>query len=197
MGVGVLSALGAMLFGGGTNRVKETVELFRTNAEASAVRFHEMDAAALQQLAAEFSRPQRGLFDAFVDGLNRLPRPVIVLSLLFLVALPIFDPLWATEIYSALALVPDAIWVLMSVVFTFYFGGRMQAKEIDFTRSMAGAAAQLPAVLSNISAVRELSENSPGVADTGTDAETQLVAIGTDDTDNAAVSAWLQQGKNA
>lgn len=202
MGVGIVTQLGSLLFGGGNNRLTETIEVFRPNAEASEARFHEMDTAALEQLSAEFARKPRGVFDAFVDGLNRLPRPVTVLVLLFLIGLPVFDPIWATEIYTALALVPEPIWVLSGVMFSFYFGGRMQIKDLDFTRSMAAAAAALPSTLHSIKAVRELDEHSPGVADTGTDAEAELASVGGSevdadgDDDNPAIRAWKREQSN-
>ena len=70
-----------MLFGGG-NVIAETAEVFRVNAENEAQRAADGKSASLQQFAAEFQHQRKGLFDRFIDGLNRLPRPMLALGTL-------------------------------------------------------------------------------------------------------------------
>ena len=70
----------ATLFGGDRNAVRELAEVFRVNAEAASKRGHDLDSAALDQFAAEFvARTQRTWWDSLIDGLNRLPRPLLAL----------------------------------------------------------------------------------------------------------------------
>lgn len=132
----LMPILGA-LFGSG-NVVKETAEVFRVNAEAQAQRGASYDTAALAQMAAEFqARGQRGWFDRFMDGVNRVPRPAIVLGLLGLLVWTPIDPEGAAKTFSAWAALPTGYWALMSVVVSFYFGARYDAKNKEHALSLA------------------------------------------------------------
>nr|WP_170540999.1 holin family protein [Ruegeria arenilitoris] len=115
------------LFGGGGNAVKETIEVFRPNAEAGEGRAHDAYLAALQQLAAETAAP--GLFGAFVDALNRLPRPLITFGALGLFVFAMVDPEAFTVRITALTLIPDPLWYLLGAIVGFYFGARELHKQ--------------------------------------------------------------------
>ncbi len=113
---------------------KELVEVFKPNAEKEAERRHaerinlsEQDLASLEQFAAEFrsNRTSTG-WDSFIDGLNRLPRPLITLGILGLFVLAPADPIRFLEIARAYQIMPDGFWALLSIIIAFYFGGRMQ-----------------------------------------------------------------------
>jgi hypothetical protein len=118
---------------------KELIEVFKPNAESSAERDHvermalsEQDLAALQEFAAEFhAREGRTWWDSFIDGLNRLPRPLITLGILAFFVLAPLQPVLFLEVAKIYALMPDGFWALLSVVVAFYFGGRMQLKRQD------------------------------------------------------------------
>ncbi|MBY6164190.1 holin family protein, partial [Mameliella alba] len=139
--MGMISQLFAALFGGGRNVVAETAEVFRVNAEAEARRGAGQDAAALAQMAAEFAnRGQRGAFDRFMDGVNRVPRPAIVVGIVWLLVQTARDPAGMAQVFEAWAILPEAAWVIIGIVVTFYFGGRHQAKSLEFRRGLAGAA---------------------------------------------------------
>lgn len=115
------------------------VEVFKPNAEADAKRKHaehmalsEQDLASLAQFASEFrDRRNQTLWDSLVDGLNRLPRPLITLGILGLFILAPVDPLRFVEIATAYEAVPEGLWALFSIIIAFYFGGRMQIKGQD------------------------------------------------------------------
>lgn len=121
------------LFGGGRNVVAETVEVFRENAEGAALRSEARHAAAMAQFAAEFSRDRRSWFDRLMDGMNRLPRPLLALSTLGLLAAAMVDPLWFAARMRGLALVPEPLWWLLGVVVSFYFGARQQVNTRAFS----------------------------------------------------------------
>jgi hypothetical protein len=70
--MGLIEKLMGFVFGG----VQSTVEVFRENSEKSAVRAHVLQQAALTQFATEFRNPRSG-FDRFIDGVNRLPWPLV------------------------------------------------------------------------------------------------------------------------
>lgn len=178
------------LFGGGRNVVVETAGAFRENAEAGAQRRAEYEQAALAQYSAEFLHERRGGFDRFMDGLNRLPRPLIVLAVFFLFASAMLDPIWFASRMQGLALVPDPLWAAAGVIIAFYFGGRIQIKSQEFQRSMARVTTMVPQVVENIRELEELRHDSPGAAGTGTDAETELAALAP--SENPAVRAWQE-----
>lgn len=187
--MGLIGRLLKGLFGNGRNVVVETAEVFRENAEAGAQRLADYDQAALAQFATEFQHARKGRFDRFMDGLNRLPRPLTVLALFWLFALAAIDPIWFAEIMTALTLVPEPLWWCMGTVVTFYFGGRMQEKLLQSRHSLKGVAEQLPQTLTQIAEIRELDHDSPGVADSGSDAGLTLTATASA-SDNPALDAW-------
>lgn len=190
--MGLIGRIFSGLFGGGRNVVAETVGVFAENTEAGAKRRAAYAQSALGQFGAEFQTPRKGLFDCFVDGLNRLPRPVMVIATLALFASAMFDPLWFAERMQGLALVPDPLWWLAGTIVAFYFGGRYQVKAQEFRQALSQSTAELPKVLSAISRIRDLRSDSPGVADTGTD--TALSATATERSDNPAIRAWREGG---
>ena len=77
--MGIIGQIMSAIFGGGRNVVAETVQVFRENAENGAVRDADAKTAALTQLATEFGHARQGWFNRFIDGLNRLPRPMLAL----------------------------------------------------------------------------------------------------------------------
>ena len=190
MGVigGVIGKLLARLFGGGRNVVTETAEVFRENAEASAQRQSDYAQAALAQFGTEFAAARKSRFDCVIDGLNRLPRPLMVAATLALFGSAMFDPVWFAERMQGLVLVPEPLWWLAGTIVAFYFGGRFQVKSQEFRRQVAQSAAMVPQVLENISRIRELRHDSPGAADTGRDAGLAMAAL--EPEHNAALLAW-------
>lgn len=158
-----------MLLGGGRNAVRETVEVFRPNAEADAQRAAAQGAAALAQFAAEFGLERRGWFDRFIDGLNRLPRPMLALGTLGLFVAAMVDPVWFAARMTGIALVPEPMWWLMGAIVSFYFGARHQAKTQDLQRSLAETLARTPAVARQIEAFERMRDTDE--ADDGPEAE--------------------------
>ena len=176
----------AKLFGigSGTNAIVETVEVFRPNAERSAQRAADADGDVQRQYSSEFTnRNNRGWFDQFVDGLNRLPRPLMVFSIFGLLIYTPVNPLLMAEVFAAWALIPTGLWAIASVIVGFYFGGRMQLKGQDFQSQMANAVSRAPDIIANIARIRELRSDSPNVASDDTDVESGAG-------DNQAVTDW-------
>lgn len=152
----MVRALLRALFGGGRNAVAETVEVFRENAEAGAVRRAEYSKAALDQFADEFQFARRGGFDRFMDGLNRLPRPLMVLATFALFASAMHVPLWFAERMVGLAAVPDPVWWLAGTIVAFYFGGRFQTKSHAAQAAVLRSAALAPQVVSTLEGLEGL-----------------------------------------
>jgi Holin of 3TMs, for gene-transfer release len=118
---------------------RELIEVFGSSAGAESRRPHSRglapsfhDLSALEQFAAEFEpRTERTRWDSFIDGLNRVPRPLITLGVLAFFLLAPLDPLRFAQIARAYELMPEGFWALLSIIVAFYFGGRMQLKRQD------------------------------------------------------------------
>lgn len=148
--MGLIPDVLGFLFGGSRNVVAETVGVFRENAEAGAIREAQGKQQALQQFAAEFSQPRKGLFDRAIDGLNRLPRPLLAFGTIGLFVSAMVNPIWFAGRMQGIALVPEPLWWLMGAIVSFYFGARHQAKAQDFQQSVADTAAQAVAVAGRV-----------------------------------------------
>lgn len=186
--MGLIGQLFNLIFGGGRNAVAETVEVFRENAEAGAERQSDIRKQTMVQFASEFAPRQRGWFDRFMDGVNRLPRPAMALGTLGLFVAAMADPIWFAERMQGIALVPEPLWWLLGAIVSFYFGARHQLKGQEFQRSIATTVARAPDVVDNIAALRKLRADSPGVADTGPDASLTLASVAPGE--NAALEEW-------
>ncbi|MEL7216437.1 MAG: holin family protein [Pseudomonadota bacterium] len=103
--------------------VEGVAEVFRPNAEASAARADAQLLNARSQFTAEFT-PARTGFDKAVDGLNRLPRPLLAFGTLGLFAFAMLDPVGFGQRMAGLTHVPEPLWWLLGAVVSFYFGAR-------------------------------------------------------------------------
>ncbi|WP_179379459.1 holin family protein [Jannaschia marina] len=105
-------------------------EVFHPNATEGQRLGHAAQRAALEQLGDEFALPKRGVFDRVVDGLNRLPRPMLAMGTLGLFVYAMVDPLGFSARMEGLAFVPDPLWWLLGAIVGFYFG----ARELHYVR---------------------------------------------------------------
>jgi hypothetical protein len=93
---------------------------------------HLADMTVQQQFAAEFRRLERRTwFDSLIDGLNRLPRPVIVVMIIGYFLASWRDPEEFQIINLSLDAVPERMWIIAGVIVTFYFGARELQKSRD------------------------------------------------------------------
>ncbi|WP_289150168.1 3TM-type holin [uncultured Salipiger sp.] len=187
------------LFGDGRNVVAETAEVFRANAEASAGRAHALDSAALAQLSAEFAPRQRGWFDRLMDGVNRLPRPLMVLGLVWMLVETARNPEAMARVFGAWAVLPEAAWVVFGIVVTFYFGGRAQLKDQEFRRGLAQAAvaAAAGAAASGSGAEEDAAEETGAISALSEVAAEGATLSGSAADDNPALAEWRASGPRA
>ncbi|MGJ8584654.1 MAG: holin family protein [Marinosulfonomonas sp.] len=158
--MGLIEMVFSVLFGNGRNAVKETIEVFRENADSAGQRDAAYRAAALGQFAAEFKVPRRGGFDRFMDGLNRVPRPALAFGTLALFVSAMVNPVWFASRMQGIALVPQPLWWLLGAIVSFYFGARYQVKTQDFQKTLVETLAQSATVLQNIDALDRLGEET-------------------------------------
>jgi cytochrome c-type biogenesis protein CcmF len=151
--MGMIERMFQLMFGGGGNMVRDTVEVFRENAEAGSQRGAQVQMQAMREYGQEFAIPRQGWFDRFMDGVNRLPRPALALGTLGLFVAAMIDPLWFSQRMQGIALVPEPMWWLLGVNVSFYFGARHQVKSQKFQREIVGTMAHVPQVMRNIKAL--------------------------------------------
>ncbi|MBK5946290.1 methionine synthase I [Rhodobacter veldkampii DSM 11550] len=99
-------------------------EVFVPNATKKMEAAHDAYRAALDEHGAEFQYAAPGWFDRLVNGLNRLPRPMLALGTLGLFAHAMVDPVSFAERMVGLGYVPEPLWWLLGAVVSFYFGAR-------------------------------------------------------------------------
>ncbi len=187
---GVIGAVLGALFGGGRNVVRDTAEVFRVNAEAEAARTAAFQNAALGQFATEFAHARVGLFDRFIDGLNRVPRPAMALGVLFLLGSAMVDPIWFGSRMAGLALVPEPLWWLLGAIVSFYFGARHQSKTRDFQQSAAATAIAAAAIAARSPREPEIGRGGSVDASGDNDAPPESVTSPTPGGSNPALDAW-------
>ena len=127
------------LFGGARNAgalgqtVTSVAEVFRPNATRAMELGHDAYKSAHASHAAEFQYGRGGRFDSLVNGLNRLPRPLLALGTLALFIYAMSDPNGFALRMQALAYVPEPLWWLLGAVVAFYFGAR-EAHHLRVTK---------------------------------------------------------------
>jgi hypothetical protein len=99
-------------------------EVFTPNATRGIELSAEAQSAALSQNAAEFDDAGTTFFDRFVNGLNRLPRPMLAFGTLGLFAYAMVDPVKFGDRMVGLNQVPEPLWWLLGAIVSFYFGAR-------------------------------------------------------------------------
>ena len=116
---------------GGPAAVTALGEAARGLAETfspSATRQMELSAqaqlAALNQLGTEFDHPATGWFDRAINGINRLPRPMLAFGTIGLFVYAMVDPSRFAHRMVGLNAVPEPLWWLLGAVVAFYFGAR-------------------------------------------------------------------------
>ena len=147
--MGVMAGLArALLTGGGAAELGRVgtglAQVFRPDATRQMELGHEAFGAVQQAFAAEFQHARNGWFDRFVDGLNRLPRPVLALATPALFAYAMADPAGFAVRMRGLGEVPEPLWWLLGAVVAFYFGAR-ETHYRRVTRVPAGESPQTPA----------------------------------------------------
>lgn len=121
--IGRILGLGTAARGVG-EAVGGVAEVFLGNRAARDAADQERFSRVLAQFSEEFGRPTGGRFDGFVNGLNRLPRPMMALGTLVLFVYAMVDPHGFATRMQGLAYVPEPLWWLLGAVVSFYFGAR-------------------------------------------------------------------------
>ncbi|HKL69279.1 holin family protein [Salibaculum sp.] len=159
--MGLIERVFSLFFDDGRNIIRETAEVFRENTEAAADRETRLRRDTLRQLAQEFEHPRPGRFDRFMNGLNRLPRPLLAFGTIGLFVVAMVDPLWFASRMQGIAVVPEPLWWLMGAIVSFYFGARHQAHSQRFQSSIAQTLSRVPAVIDNTARLEAMRARAP------------------------------------
>jgi Holin of 3TMs, for gene-transfer release len=112
-------------------------EVFTPSATRRMELSAEAQTAALRQLGEEYQHAALNWFDRFVNGLNRLPRPMLAFGTLGLFVYAMVDPPAFTARMVGLNAVPEPLWWLLGAIVAFYFG----ARETHYFRTRPAVAA--------------------------------------------------------
>ncbi len=135
--MGVVSQILKPFMGSSGQGLVNSIEIFKENSEKRAVRDLELKKSVIDQFSNEFSYGYSSKFNAFIDGVNRLPRPLMAFGAIGIWVSAMIDPIWFATRMQSLALVPEPLWWLVGVVVSFYFGGRFQMKSQEFKQNLA------------------------------------------------------------
>jgi hypothetical protein len=124
---GAMTALGDAAAGVAEVFVPSATRRMELSAEAQL--------AALRQLGEEYQHPALGWFDRMVNGLNRLPRPLLAFGTIGLFVSAMVDPVAFATRMVGLNAVPEPLWWLLGAIVAFYFG----ARETHYFRNRAVA----------------------------------------------------------
>ena len=119
------------------------VETFTPSATKQMELSAQAQTAALEQLGAEFVNGSTNWFDRAVNGINRLPRPMLAFGTIGLFVYAMVDPARFADRMVGLNAVPEPLWWLLGAVVAFYFG----ARETHYFRNRPVAAAVTAASL--------------------------------------------------
>lgn len=130
------------------NAVGGVAEVFVQNATRRMELNEEAHAHSLTQFGQEFHLAPDGWFDRFINGLNRLPRPILALGTMGLFIYAMIEPIGFGLRMEGLQQVPEPLWWLLGAIVGFYFG----AREAHYFRHRNGTirgrmAAKRPAVV--------------------------------------------------
>jgi hypothetical protein len=104
--------------------------------------------AALREFAEEFGSAPSGLFDRFINGLNRLPRPLLAFGTIGLFVYAMIDPQQFAFRMVGLNAVPEPLWWLLGAVVAFYFGARetyyFRNRQVAVPAALGAASSEKP-----------------------------------------------------
>jgi hypothetical protein len=114
--------------------VSEVAEVFHANETRAMELSAEAHRAALDAHGSEFRFARAGLFDRVINGINRMPRPMLALGTIGLFVFAMIDPEAFAARMVGLNEVPEPLWWLLGAIVSFYFG----AREMHYFRTPNG-----------------------------------------------------------
>lgn len=116
------------------NAVGNVAKVFVGSKAERDQQLHDDSMSARAQYAAEFIKPTNW-FDSLINGLNRLPRPVMALGVMGLMVWCPLDPAGFSVAMLAYEVVPLWLAGVFTTIVGFYFTFRHLEKRLEFKRS--------------------------------------------------------------
>lgn len=132
----MLNKLGKFLGGGVSKPIRDIAGAFIAPKDTRVLNEHEYKLAVLKQFEAYTTSEKGSLFERFVGGLNALPRPLMALGSIALVAWIILAPSFGADtekLFAGIIALQNAPFVtgLLGTIVMFYFGSRIQVKSLN------------------------------------------------------------------
>lgn len=118
---------------------------------------HSEQMSAEQAMAADAAAQQRDnrtKWDSFVDGLNRLPRPIIAFMVIGAIIWAPINPIKFNIVMQSYAIVPMWLAAIFGQVILLFFGGRM----LDGWNMKATDPATVEATINHIKTLQEMAK---------------------------------------
>lgn len=139
------------------NTVVDVTKVFKGSESDRENNTHQQYLASMQAFSNEFAPKQnRTKWDSFWDGINRMPRPLIVIAIFSYFGLSYYSPTEFQALNVALDTVPEQMWWIMTAVVSFYFAAREFQKGRD--TKMALSDKEFKSVQERIAKLREKTE---------------------------------------
>lgn len=155
-------------------------EVFVQNTTRRMELDEEAYARAITQAGQEFIVARSGWFDSFVNGLNRLPRPLLALGTMGLFVYSMVEPTGFGVRMEGLQRVPEPLWWLLGAIVGFYFG----AREAHYFRHRVWPARQETSPTGDLATETAATLANPAV-------KPDIVRPDDDFTDNPALRDWV------
>lgn len=132
------------------------------------------------------SAGKTGPLNAFVDFINRLPRPLMALGVIAMFAYNFYDPVSAQAAFQTLDYVPLELWSILGGIMAFYFGAREIAKSREQKNKpnpnrIMEIASTMTQMKKDVAAAKQLEEEAKISG-----------AIGSSE-GNATIQSWLKE----
>jgi hypothetical protein len=173
-----MGALTAIL--GALGGVDKLVGRFFVDKDKAEANVHDEQITLRESVAGEFAKASTTWWDSLVDGLNRLVRPLFTFGTIGLFWWCVVDPVEFSVSMQALALVPDALWMILGTVVAFWFGTR--TLEV---KAKAKTASEVRAVVDGMKELRAIPDD-----EAKRDADFQEVMRSTEPLPNDAILEW-------
>ena len=173
------------------NAATGVAEVFRQNETRRMELDEEAYARAMSEHGDEFAGPMRTWWDSLMNGLNRLPRPLLTLGTIGLFVYAMVEPVGFSARMEGLALVPEPLWWLMGAIVSFYFG----AREAHYFRNRVWPSARVrKTAVATGAGGAVVAEVEASAADPLGEALTAAMASGDAAAEDAAAPAALPAG---
>jgi len=156
-----------ILFGSLTKIIpslKEFAEVFVGNKKERDSNDSDEQIAVHNEHAAGYTYKanNRNWFDRAIDGLNRLPRPLITLMICAMFIWAAVEPVRFAVSMRALDTVPRSMWEIVAMVLAFWFGSRLLARDIASQGATVKGAAEARKDLEKLAVLPPTSDGGTG-----------------------------------